>query len=140
MSASPSTKLQVNFKLADGTLVNIYADNVRELETSLTDISMVSALIKTTSNDLGGASNISPNVSAIAQQFKATVIEQPPVAYHQAPPAQTPPVQAGSGYTCKHGEMTFRQSKPGAPKAWKGYFCPTPQGTADQCEPKFLRG
>jgi hypothetical protein len=136
MSASPSTKLQVNFKLADGTLVNIYADNVRELETSLTDISMVSALIKATSNDLGGASNISPNVAAIAQQFKATVIESAPPVY--APPAA--PAQAGSGYTCKHGEMTFRQSKPGAPKAWKGYFCPTPQGTADQCEPKFLRG
>ena len=41
MSAAPSTKLQVNFKLADGTLINIYADNVRELETSLTDVSMV---------------------------------------------------------------------------------------------------
>ena len=140
MSASPSTKLQVNFKLADGTLVNIYADNVRELETSLTDISMVSALIKTTSNDLSGNRSAAPTAAAVAQQFNATVIEQPPVAYHQAPPMQAPPAQAGSGYTCKHGEMTFRQSKPGAPKAWKGYFCPTPQGTADQCEPKFLRG
>ena len=136
MSASPSTKLQVNFKLADGTLVNIYADNVRELETSLTDISMVSTLIRTTSNDLAGNRSAAPTAADVAQQFKATVIEQAPPAY--APPAA--PTQAGSGYTCKHGEMTFRQSKPGAPKAWKGYFCPTPQGTADQCEPKFLRG
>jgi len=129
MSASPSTKLQVNFKLADGTLVNIYADNVRELETSLTDISMVAALIKATSNDLGGAPARTP--SDIQQQFNA------PAAPAAQPVAVT---STGGAYTCKHGAMTFRQSKPGAPKEWKGYFCPTPQGTTDQCEPKFIRG
>jgi len=127
MSASPTTKLQVNFKLADGTLVNIYADNVKELETSLTDISMVSTLIKSTSADLGGA----PVRSAadIAAQFNAP-----------AAPVQQPVASTGGTYACKHGGMTFRQSKPGAAKEWKGYFCPTPQGTADQCEPKFIRG
>ena len=129
MSASPSTKLQVNFKLADGTLVNIYADNVKELETSLMDIGMVATLIKATSNDLGGAPARTP--SDIQAQFNA------PAAPVAAPVAVT---STGGAYTCKHGAMTFRQSKPGAPKEWKGYFCPTPQGTADQCEPKFLRG
>ena len=126
MSASPSTKLQINYKLADGTLVNIYADNVKELETSLNDIGMVAALIKATANDLG----CSPARTAtdIQQQFNAPAAQ--PVAV----------TSTGGAYTCKHGGMTFRQSKPGAPKEWKGYFCPTPQGTADQCEPKFLRG
>lgn len=132
MSAAPSTKLQVNFKLADGTLINIYADNVRELETSLTDVSMVSALIKSTSTELAGGVS-APTVASIAQQFNAT-----PVA--QAPAQPVAVTSTGGAYTCKHGSMTFRQSKPGAPKEWKGYFCPTPQGTSDQCEPKFLRG
>jgi hypothetical protein len=127
MSASPSTKLQVNFKLADGTLVNIYADNVKELETSLNDIGMVAALIKATSNDLGGAP--ARSAESIAAQFNAPAAPQPVAV-----------TSSGGAYTCKHGAMTFRQSKPGAPKEWKGYFCPTPQGTADQCEPKFLRG
>jgi len=132
MSASPSTKLQINYKLADGTLINIYADSVKELETSLTDISMVASLIKSTANDLGGAPQPAPTVESIAQQFNATPVVQQVVQ----PVAVT---ASGNAYTCKHGEMTFRQSKPGAPKTWKGYFCPTPQGTADQCEPKFLR-
>jgi len=129
MSASPTTKLQVNFKLADGTLINIYADNVRELETSLTDVSMVSTLIKSTSAELGGAP--ARSATDIQAQFNA------PAAPAAQPVAVT---STGGAYTCKHGAMTFRQSKPGAPKEWKGYFCPTPQGTADQCEPKFIRG
>ena len=126
MSASPSTKLQINYKLADGTLVNIYADNVKELETSLNDIGMVAALIKATANDPGGSP--ARTATDIQQQFNAPAAQ--PVAV----------TSTGGAYTCKHGGMTFRQSKPGAPKEWKGYFCPTPQGTADQCEPKFLRG
>ena len=126
MSASPSTKLQINYKLADGTLVNIYADNVKELETSLNDIGMVAALIKATANDLGGSP--ARTATDIQQQFNAPAAQ--PVAV----------TSTGGAYTCKHGGMTFRQSKPGAPKEWKGYFCPTPQGTADQCEPKFIRG
>ena len=40
--------------------------------------------------------------------------------------------------TCKHGEMTFRTGQ-SAKGAWKGYFCPSPKGTADQCEPQFIR-
>ena len=123
MSAAQSTKLQINYKLADGTLINIYADNVKELETSLTDISMVATLIKSTANDLGGQPT--PSVASVAAAFNSPE----PVAV----------TANGNAYTCKHGEMTFRQSKPGAPKSWKAYFCPTPQGTADQCEPKFLR-
>lgn len=126
MTATNNTKLQVNYKLADGTLVNIYADDVKELERGLTDIGMVSALIKSTGKELGGAP-AQDAVSVVANAFpNAQVVTQ-------AAPS------AGGTHTCKHGEMTFRQSKPGAPKSWKGYFCPTPQGTPDQCEPKFIR-
>ena len=39
--------------------------------------------------------------------------------------------------SCPHGQMTWRESKPGASKDWKGWFCPSPQGTPDQCKPKF---
>lgn len=41
---------------------------------------------------------------------------------------------------CKHGEMTYRtgvSQKTG--KAWKGYFCPTPKGTPDQCSPEWIK-
>lgn len=43
-----------------------------------------------------------------------------------------------SGKSCKHGNMTFRSgSKNG--NTWQGWFCPTPQGTPDQCKPQFVR-
>ena len=37
------TKFQINYKLADGTLINLYAKDVKDLETGLTDLSMVSS-------------------------------------------------------------------------------------------------
>ena len=39
MAAPESTKFQVNYKLADGTLLNIYAISQAELEASLTSLS-----------------------------------------------------------------------------------------------------
>lgn len=45
----------------------------------------------------------------------------------------------GESRQCSHGEMTFRSGVSGSGKAWKGFFCPTPKGTAGQCEPEFIR-
>ena len=38
MAAPETTKFQINYKLADGTLVNLYATSQAELESSLTAI------------------------------------------------------------------------------------------------------
>jgi len=54
MAANENTKFQINYKLADGTLINLYAADVKDLETGLVDLSMVSALIKSTSAELSG--------------------------------------------------------------------------------------
>lgn len=53
MAAPDSTKLQVNFKLMDGTLINIYADNAGELESLLTTIQDTAPLIQGVSQSLG---------------------------------------------------------------------------------------
>jgi hypothetical protein len=53
MAAPDATKLQVNFKLSDGTLVNIYAENSGELESLLTTIQDTAALISSVSQSLG---------------------------------------------------------------------------------------
>jgi hypothetical protein len=124
MSAPDSTKFQVNYKLADGTLVNIYADNVRELEAGLADISMNALNIITTGKELSQGSvapaAVSPNVAAIAQQFKATPV---------AAPVSAAPV----GNSCKHGPMTFK-SGVSAKGPWSGWMCPTPAGAPDKCQ------
>ena len=99
--ATEGTKLQVNFKLADGTLINVYATASAELESQLTAIQDLAPLIATTSQALGG----STASAYVAQAFNAT-----PVA-SSAPAA---PVAEGH---CKHGALVWRESKPGAPKA-----------------------
>ena len=125
MSAPLSTKLQVNYKLADGTLINIYAENVKDLETSLADIAMNASLIRATATDLGASSA----VGLVQQQMGGQVVSQ------TSAPSSTV-IEEGN---CKHGKLVYRTSKPGAPKEWKGWFCPSPQGTPDQCAPKFIR-
>ena len=118
--ASESTKLQVNFKLADGTLINVYAANQAELEAQLTSLQDTASLITSTAQSLGGGSNIAYATQALGA----------------TPVASSAPVAEGH---CKHGKLTYRESKPGAEKSWKGWFCPSPQGTPDQCSPKFIR-
>ena len=60
MAAPDTTKFQVNYKLADGTLVNLYATDVRDLETGLTDLAMVSALITSTADSFRGNASPAP--------------------------------------------------------------------------------
>ena len=127
MAAPETTKFQINYKLADGTLINLYAADVKDLETGLADLGMVSALIKSTAMDLGASA--SPVATIKAAFPGATPI-------HPLDDRVNPP--AASGPTCAHGAMTFRTGT-GAKGPWKGYFCPSPKGTPNQCDPIFQR-
>jgi hypothetical protein len=123
--ATEGTKFQVNYKLNDGTLINLYATDVKELETGLTDLAMVSTLIKSTGAELGGVpAQAAPTVAAVAQAFNAT-----PVAA---------PAPQGGGNTCRHGAMTLR-SGVGQKGPWSGYMCAAPKGAPDKCDTIWVR-
>lgn len=125
MAANENTKFQINYKLNDGTLINLYATDIKDLETGLTDLSMVASLIKSTSAELGGASAPAPvrAVADIAAQFNA-----PPAA----------PVEQPGSKSCKHGPMAFKSGT--SPKGpWQGYMCNTPKGSPDKCETIWVR-
>jgi len=126
--ATEGTKFQINYKLNDGTLINLYAANVQELETGLTDLSMVSALILSTAVELKGRLDVAPvpSVASVAQQFNAT-----PVV------AAAPVLQSG-GHTCKHGTMSLR-SGVGQKGPWSGYMCAAPKGAPDKCDTIWVR-
>lgn len=126
MAANESTKFQINYKLNDGTLINLYATDVKDLETGLADLGMVATLIKSTGNDLHGGAP-APTVASVAESFNAT-----PVA------APAPVVTEGQAPTCKHGNMTFRTGT-SARGPWKAWMCSAPKGAADKCDPIFLR-
>jgi len=102
MAAPESTMFQVNYKLPDGTLVNLYAKDVKELETGLTDLQMVSALIISTSDSFHGARPAAPVQS-----------NQP------APVAAPAPAQTGAEGVSAKGP-------------WKGYMCAAPKGTPQE--------
>jgi hypothetical protein len=124
MAAPSDTKFQVNYKLNDGTLINLYATNVQELETGLNDLSMVANLIKSTSAELSGGSASAPTVASIAQQFAA--------------PVQDVASSAGSAPVCKHGPMTYKTGT-SAKGPWRAWMCPSPKGAPDKCETSWIR-
>jgi hypothetical protein len=123
--ATEGTKFQVNYKLADGTLINLYAKDVKDLETGLTDLAMVSTLIKSTGTEFTGgvaAPAPAPTVASIAAQFNAT-----PVA------------SASTGNNvCRHGAMAYREGV-SSKGPWKGYMCAAPKGATDKCDTIWIR-
>ena len=137
--ATEGTKFQVNYKLSDGTLVNLYASSVQELETGLADLAMNATNIKATGLDLSGAQVAgapvpAPTVESIAAQFNA-----PAGTTYTAPTPQPVAVNAnGSVHQCRHGEMAFR-SGTSAKGPWKGYMCAAPKGATDKCDTIWVR-
>jgi hypothetical protein len=125
MSAPDTTKFQVNYKLADGTLINLYAASVSELEAGLADLAMNALNIRATGNELSGGAvaTPAPTVASIAQAFNAT-----PVAAPATDGAQT----------CRHGVMALR-SGTSARGPWNGYMCAAPKGATDKCETIWIR-
>jgi hypothetical protein len=124
--ATEGTKFQINYKLNDGTLINLYAATVTELESGLADLAMNAMNIRATGLELSGgqAPAPTPTVGAIAQQFNAT-----PVAA---------PAPQGGGNTCRHGAMTLR-SGVGQKGPWSGYMCAAPKGAPDKCDTIWVR-
>jgi hypothetical protein len=123
--ATEGTKFQVNYKLNDGTLINLYAATVQELEAGLADLAMNAANIRVTGSELsGGAPAPAPTVAAVAQQFNAT-----PVAA---------PAPAGGANSCRHGAMSLR-SGVGQKGPWSGYMCAAPKGAPDKCDTIWVR-
>jgi hypothetical protein len=125
--ATEGTKFQVNYKLADGTLINLYAASATELEAGLADLAMNATNIRMVGTELSGSryQNVAaPTVEAVAQAFNAT-------------PVQTP-TPSGSGNTCRHGAMTLR-SGVGQKGPWSGYMCAAPKGAPDKCDTIWVR-
>jgi hypothetical protein len=123
MAAPESTKFQINYKLADGTLVNLYATNQAELEASLGSIADLSTLITTTGSALGATAHSTNGAVAYAKKtLGATAVSAP----------------SGDAPDCKHGTMSFRSGQ-GTKGPWKGWMCAAPKGATDKCDTVWIR-
>jgi hypothetical protein len=104
MAAPEGTKFQVNYHSSDGTLVNLYATSITELETGLADLAMNAANIRKTAIEINGAPVVAaPTVATITQSFNAA------------------PVASGGGDTVvdKYGN-TWIYNLPEAPECGRG--------------------
>lgn len=120
MAANATTKIQVNYG-KDGLLVNIYADNAKELEALLTTVQDTAPLMESVGASLGRSNPpASNNVAYIKKALGAT------------------PVAEGNAPDCKHGTMAFR-SGVGQKGPWKGWMCAAPKGATDKCETVWIR-
>lgn len=124
-----NTAFQANFKLADGTLINIYAADAASFEAQLGSVQDLSSLIHSVSESLGHAVP-----GAVKRAFPGAT----PVSSFDDR-ANPPAGQAPTGTpACKHGPMVFREgvSQRGP---WRAWMCSAPKGATDKCEANFLR-
>lgn len=126
MSATKSTdgvKTQFNFKTPTGSLINVYLYSYDEAE--------IKQALET-------IANVTPEIQAVETLFNAQGLLREALGAAPVEQSAVKSAPASGGKACKHGEMTFRNGT-SAKGPWKGYFCPSPKGTPDQCEPQFIR-
>ena len=150
MAAQNNTKFQVNFKLADGTLINLYADDAAELDAELANIQDSAAQIAAVSGALANANGVRNavvglNATPVASDEPVWAAKSAPAltnatAGYAAPVAAAPaqPQITGSTPTCVHGPMKFVQggvsSKTGKP--YNAFYSCTSPDRANQCRTK----
>lgn len=118
-AANSDVALQVNFKLKDGTLVNVYAKNNTELEGHLASIQDLSTLISSVSQSLNDTAIANEAVSNVSKALGGKVIN-------------------GDAPTCKHGAMSYRTGT-SAKGPWKAWMCAAPKGATDKCDAVWVR-
>jgi hypothetical protein len=123
MAANATTKIQVNYG-KDGLLVNIYADNAKELEELLTNVQDTATLMESVGASIG-RSNPAPSSGGSVSYAKKVL-------------GATESAPAGAAPDCKHGAMSFRSGQ-GTKGPWKGWMCAAPKGATDKCDTVWIR-
>lgn len=144
--------LSVNFKDANGVLYTFRADSPTEFVDRVNEAEAagmqyaVAAVMSLFGVEPKATHAITQQV---AQQVNAReVYEQPSGFQPVPPPVSTPtftsptpqavaPTEAGTR-NCVHGPMIKRAGE-GQYGPYKGYYCPTPKGTPDQCKPVYIK-
>ena len=138
---SENWKIQVSPKLGQ-TLVNVRGESAEEFQANLEFAVANAQFIADAVAHLEAAYNLAAGGVSVAPA--AQPVPAQPVVTHATPaaPATTTPAAqpaASAAPSCHHGPLVYREAKPGSGKSWRGYFCPSPKGTPDQCPPQFLK-
>ena len=126
--AAEGTKFQVNYKLPDGTLINVYAMTQAELESSLTTISDLATLISSTGSSLGSA----PQAGSGAISYAKRALGVTSVASTNSAGEEQLTDKYGTIWVygkadapdCINGKMVFATGTSQKGKPYKGWFDP----------------
>ena len=122
MANNVDTKLQANFKMPNGDLINVYAVDQADFEAQLTAVQDTVELIKSVSNSLMGR--------VVTTQVDAWTIKEAVGVVADTLGGEAQP-------TCKHGYMEFKTGVSKAGKAYKCWSCPS-KDRKDQCPPTWV--
>ena len=122
MANNPDTKLQANFKMANGDLINVYAVDQADFEAQLTAIQDTVELIKSVSNSLMG---------------RVTVTQVDPWTIKEAVGVVADTLGGEPIPSCKHGYMELKSGVSKAGKAYKCWSCLS-KDRKDQCAPVWV--
>ena len=122
MANNPDTKLQANFKMANGDLVNVYAVDQADFEAQLTAILDTADLIKAVSNTLMG---------------RVAVTQVDPWTIKDAVGVVQDTLGGEAQPNCKHGYRELKSGTSKAGKAYKCWSCPS-KDRKDQCDPIWV--
>ncbi len=91
---------------------------------------------------LNTINKLTPIEQAVVTAFDATVVQQPVQVVPQqvfapVPPAAQPPAPAVVAPICHHGTKVAKKGN-GAKGEWRGWMCPAPKNTPDQCKPAWV--
>lgn len=134
----------INVKTKAGTIFTVRGDTAEELTSNIKSVlnAQIPDFIGGLEEALTGvapAPVAAPTaVDALTAIGGTVVSEQARPAFSPIPPPVAVATAPSAGKQCVHGEM-IRRTGNGAKGEWRGFFCPTPKGTPDQCSPAFAQ-
>jgi len=125
--------VSVTVKTRLGSLVTLRADEPREFSDRVDAAANAVFGISVQAFEQMVNDGTTPvEIDEVAKALGATVIAAP------APLAPVPPSSDVFSPTCKHGVKKHKAGQ-GAKGPWQAWMCPSPKGTADQCQPQWIR-
>lgn len=130
------SKIQVSFKLPNGTIPLFRGDTTEEVETLIT-AAVTSETFVGTLEAFAEAAGIGKPTSAPQPVFQnQQAVANVAAALGGTVISETSNTGSGPFRTCLHGRMTAMQgvSKFQAGEIYKSYMCPAPKGALDKCK------
>lgn len=118
-------------------MFNIRANDVDEFESRLTSFEeRVIGMLVGINQKVEAARNVGASIP-VATATPPVSATTETVKEQQSWGTPTTTSQTISRPSCQHGQRIGREGN-GAKGPWRAFFCPTPKGTPDQCDPQWV--